>query len=150
MPAPYTVVVADFLEEPGIEEPILRDDARLVLAKATDEEGLARFAPEADAFLLFHDLARLGEATLARAPKCKCVVRAGVGYNNVDLEAATRRGAKRSGACTISGMRAAPSKKFILYQRPRSPSMSPWSASTTITVSSANPALSSALSSRPT
>jgi len=92
MPAPYTVVVADFLEEPGIEEPILRDDARLVLAKATDEEGLARFAPEADAFLLFHDLARLGEATFARAPKCKCVVRAGVGYNNVDLEAATRRG----------------------------------------------------------
>jgi phosphoglycerate dehydrogenase-like enzyme len=92
MPAPLTVVVADFLEEPEFEAPILQDVARLVLAKATDEAGLAPFAPEADAFLLFHDISRMGEATFARAPRCKGVVRAGVGYNNVDLDAATRRG----------------------------------------------------------
>jgi phosphoglycerate dehydrogenase-like enzyme len=92
MPAPFTVVVTDFLEDPEVEAPILQDVARLVLARATDEESLAPFAPEADAFLLFHDISRLGEATFARAPKCKGVVRAGVGYNNVDLDAATRRG----------------------------------------------------------
>ena len=42
--------------------------------------------------MLFHDLSILGEASFARAPRCRGVVRAGVGYNNVDLEAATRHG----------------------------------------------------------
>ena len=92
MPAPLKVVVADFLDEPDIESPILGDIADLVLARATEESALARFAPDADAFLLFHDLSRMGEATFANAPKCRCVVRAGVGYNNVDLAAATRHG----------------------------------------------------------
>jgi C-terminal binding protein len=92
MPAPFTVVAADFLEDPSIEVPILQDIAKMVLALATDEETLAQFAPQADAFLLFHDLSKLGEKTFARAPKCKIVVRAGVGYNNVDLDAANRHG----------------------------------------------------------
>lgn len=92
MSAPFTVVVSDFLEEPEVEEPILRDVARLVLARATDEQALARFAPEADAFLTFHDIGRIGEATFALAPRCKGVVRAGVGYNNIDLDAAARHG----------------------------------------------------------
>jgi len=92
MPAPFTVVVADFLEEAGVEAPILEGVARVVLARASDEAGLARFAPEADAFLLFHDIPRVGEATFALAPRCRCLVRAGVGYNNVDLDAAGRHG----------------------------------------------------------
>ena len=54
-----------------------------------------------------------------------------------DTGSATRRGANRPGAWSTSGMRAEPSKKLILYQRPRSPSMSPWSPSSTTTVSSA-------------
>lgn len=92
MSAPLTVVVADFLEEAGVETPILQDTARLVLARAQNEEQLAQFAPEADAILLFHDIPRIGEPTFAAAPRCKAVVRAGVGYNNVDLDAADRRG----------------------------------------------------------
>jgi phosphoglycerate dehydrogenase-like enzyme len=92
MPVPFTVVVADFLEEPEVEAPVLNDVARLVLAKATDEAELLRFAPEADAFLLFHEIAKIGEATFTAAPNCKCVVRAGVGFNNVDIKAADRHG----------------------------------------------------------
>lgn len=92
MPVPFKVVVADFLDEPQIEAPILADVASIVLAGASDEASLLRFAADADAFLLFHDLSRMGEATFALAPKCQCVVRAGVGYNNVDLDAATRHG----------------------------------------------------------
>ncbi len=92
MPAPLTVVVADFLEESTIETPILMDTARIVLARATDEPSLSRFVSEADAILLFHDIPRLGEATLSAAPRCRCIVRAGVGYNNVDLAAADRHG----------------------------------------------------------
>jgi len=92
MPAPFTVVVADFLEEAGVESPILLDVAKIVIAGATNEQSLLKFLPEADAILLFHDIERVGEASFKAAPKCRCVVRAGVGYNNVDLDAANRRG----------------------------------------------------------
>src|SRR4051794_11361130 len=92
MPAPYTVVVADFLEEAGVETPILSDIANIVLARATNEESLLRFMPEADALLLFHDIDRIGEASFRAGPRCRGVVRAGVGYNNVDLAAAERLG----------------------------------------------------------
>ena len=51
-----------------------------------------RAVAEADAIMLFHDIPHLGEASFSRAGKCKCVVRAGVGYNNVDLAAAGRHG----------------------------------------------------------
>ncbi|MCA1686789.1 MAG: C-terminal binding protein [Planctomycetia bacterium] len=92
MPEPFTVVIADFLDEAGVETPILEDVARVVVAGASDEESLRPFVAEADAILLFHDIPAMGEATFAAAPRCKCVVRAGVGYNNVDLAAAGRHG----------------------------------------------------------
>jgi phosphoglycerate dehydrogenase-like enzyme len=94
MPDPglFTVLVADFLDESSIESPLLEDIATLVLCKATREEELAGQLPRADAIVLFHDIPHLGEASFARAARCKCVVRAGVGYNNVDLDAASRHG----------------------------------------------------------
>ncbi len=94
MPAPgsHTVLVADFLDESSVESPVLDDIATLVLCRATREEELACHLPGADAIMLFHDIPHLGEASFARAPRCKCVVRAGVGYNNVDLAAASRHG----------------------------------------------------------
>jgi C-terminal binding protein len=92
MAATKRVVVADFLEESTIESPILQAVAEVVLARATDEASLRPFVAEADAILLFHDIPRLGEATLSAAPRCRVVVRAGVGYNNVDLAAADARG----------------------------------------------------------
>jgi phosphoglycerate dehydrogenase-like enzyme len=92
MSSPLTVVAADFLAEADVEAPILKDIARVVLARARTEEELLPFLPEADAILLFHDITRLGEATFSSAPRCKCVVRAGVGYNNIDLERANRHG----------------------------------------------------------
>ena len=94
MPGPgrFTVVVADFLDETSVESPVLSEIADLVLCRAMREEELAEHLPGADAIMLFHDIPHLGEASLARAPRCKCVVRAGVGYNNIDLDAATRHG----------------------------------------------------------
>jgi phosphoglycerate dehydrogenase-like enzyme len=88
----FTVLVADFLEETSIESPILGDIARLVIGRATDEAELSAFLPQADAIMVFHDISRLGESSFAQAPRCRGVVRAGVGYNNIDVEAATRRG----------------------------------------------------------
>jgi phosphoglycerate dehydrogenase-like enzyme len=86
------VVITDFLSDTSVEAPILGDIARIVLAGATDEPGLAGHLAEADALILFHEIALVGEATFSRAPRCKCIVRAGVGYNNVDRAAAARHG----------------------------------------------------------
>ena len=88
----FTVLIADFLDETSIESVILEDIARIVLAKAKDETELADHLPDADAILLFHDITLIGERSFSRAPRCRCVVRAGVGYNNIDLAAATRHG----------------------------------------------------------
>jgi phosphoglycerate dehydrogenase-like enzyme len=92
MPTPFTVLVADFLDESSVESAVFQDVARLELARAMDESELERFLPDADAILLFHDIPMLSDTSLALAPRCKCIVRAGVGYNNVDIQAAARRG----------------------------------------------------------
>jgi C-terminal binding protein len=92
MPTEYSVVIADFLDEATIEAPILGDIARITLAAAHDESELAEYLDGADALILFHDIALVGEATFSRATRCKCIVRAGVGYNNVDRAAAAKHG----------------------------------------------------------
>ena len=88
----FEVVVADFLTEAEIEEPILAPIARIILAGATHEDDLAPLLPTADALILYHDVASVSDASFAIAPRCRVIVRAGVGYNNVDLEAAEARG----------------------------------------------------------
>ena len=92
MPARFTVLIADFLDETSIESAVLGDLAGLVMAHATEEAQLEKFLPQADAIMLFHDLSILSELSFSRAPRCRGVVRAGVGYNNVDIEAASRHG----------------------------------------------------------
>jgi D-3-phosphoglycerate dehydrogenase len=86
------VLIADFLDETSIESAILDDIATIIMARARDEAELAEYLPEADAILLFHDISIVGEPSFSRAPRCRCVVRAGVGFNNVDVAAATRHG----------------------------------------------------------
>src|SRR5262249_22076005 len=71
---------------------VLGDIARITLAGGSDEAELAPHLAEANALILFHEIALVGEATFSRAPPCKCIVRAGVGDNNVDCAAAARHG----------------------------------------------------------
>ncbi len=92
MTARPKVVIADFLRDASIEGPVLDGVADVVVADAHDEAGLAGLVGDADALILFHDIARMTAATFAAAPRCRAVVRAGVGYNNVDLAAAGARG----------------------------------------------------------
>jgi D-3-phosphoglycerate dehydrogenase len=92
MPDRFNVLIADFLDETAIESTVLGDIADLVMARASDESELIGYLPRADAIMLFHDLSILGDPSFARASRCRGVVRAGVGYNNIDLEAATRHG----------------------------------------------------------
>ncbi len=86
------VLIADFLEDASIEGPVLEGVARVVVVKARHESDLTPHLADADAIILFHDVERMTDATFAAAPRCRAVVRAGVGYNNVDLAAAGRRG----------------------------------------------------------
>ncbi len=93
-----TVVIADFLQDAEHEAPVLGPDVRVVVARARREDDLAAVLPGADALILFHDIEAMTDATFARAPRLKAVVRGGVGYNNVDLLAAGRRGI---GVCNV-------------------------------------------------
>jgi len=88
----FTVLIADFLDETSIESSVVGDLAELIMARATEEAQLGDYLAQADAILLFHDLSILSEQSFVRAPRCRCVVRAGVGYNNVDVASATRHG----------------------------------------------------------
>jgi len=88
----FRVLVADFLDDATVETPLLEDLARIEIAGAADEAELADRLPGADAIILYHDLSRLSDASLALAGRCRGIVRAGVGFNNVDIAAAGRRG----------------------------------------------------------
>jgi D-3-phosphoglycerate dehydrogenase len=88
----FTILIADFLDETSIESAILEDMAQLVMAHARDETDLSEYLPQADAIVVFHEISKVGEYSFARAPRCRCVVRAGVGYNNINVDAATRHG----------------------------------------------------------
>jgi C-terminal binding protein len=88
----FSVLIADFLDETSIESAVLDDIAQLTMARATEEVELEKHLPHADAIMLFHDLSILSELSFSRAPRCRGVVRAGVGFNNVDVESASRHG----------------------------------------------------------
>jgi phosphoglycerate dehydrogenase-like enzyme len=88
----FRVLITDFLDESGVEAPVLDDVADLTLAQAHLEDDLRAVLPDADAIMLFHDVPTITDASFALAGRCRGVVRAGVGYNNVDLAAAGRRG----------------------------------------------------------
>jgi D-3-phosphoglycerate dehydrogenase / 2-oxoglutarate reductase len=79
---PLSPVAVAMLEEAGHE-------ADVQLGKSPEE--LAALAPGAEGWLI-RSGTRITEALLAAAPDLRVVGRAGVGVDNVDLEAATRRG----------------------------------------------------------
>ena len=75
----------------GIREVIA--DAKMelsLLEKYTDKAQLLEAVKDADALIIRSD--KVDEAVLAAAPQLKIVVRAGAGYDNVDLAAATAHG----------------------------------------------------------
>jgi phosphoglycerate dehydrogenase-like enzyme len=91
MSARPLVVVTDHLAEIGVERDILDAVAEVRLLQTDDERDVARAAVEADALLVFHTI-KLSEPTIAGLNRCRGIVRAGVGYDNVDLRAAGRNG----------------------------------------------------------
>ncbi|MBA4104599.1 MAG: C-terminal binding protein [Pirellula sp.] len=92
MPSMYRVLVTDVAwPDMEIERAILREaDATLIVASQTNVEFLAEAAADCDAIMT--NWAKVPEAVIAAATRCKIVSRLGVGLDNIDVEAATRRG----------------------------------------------------------
>src|SRR6516225_5333942 len=85
------VVVTDHLAEIGVERDLLNTVAEVRLLQTDDERDVARAAAEADALLVFHTI-KLSERTITALGRCRGIVRAGVGYDNIDLRAAGQNG----------------------------------------------------------
>ncbi len=88
----FRVLVTDFLDECSVESPILGDIAEIRLAGAHNEAELLGSLSDVDALILYHDIPFLGEAIFSAAARCRVAVRAGVGFNNIDLKAAGSHG----------------------------------------------------------
>jgi D-3-phosphoglycerate dehydrogenase/C-terminal binding protein len=88
----FHIVVTDFITEPlDPERRILGDLARVTAANAVGEEQLLGKIEDADAIMLYH-LTTIRAGTIQRLEKCRLIVRCGVGYDNVDVQAARAKG----------------------------------------------------------
>src|SRR5580704_18901198 len=81
------IVIADKISEHGIK--LLKETGWNVVLPAA--AALPAELADADA-LIVRSATRVTDALMAQAPKLRIVGRAGVGVDNIDLEAATRRG----------------------------------------------------------
>ena len=88
-PPPLRVVVAEAIADAGLEA--LREFAAVDTATDASPEGLRGRLAEADA-LVVRSRTQVNASLLSGSPKLRIVARAGVGVDNIDLEAATRQG----------------------------------------------------------
>jgi D-3-phosphoglycerate dehydrogenase len=91
MPDRFNVVVTDYLTEAGVERSVLGQLADVSLLQGKHESEVLERAAHADALIAFHDM-QLTEASLSKLPRCKVVVRCGVGVDRIDTDAAGRHG----------------------------------------------------------
>ena len=88
MPAPV-VLIAEELSPAAVAQ--LESDFDVRYADGADRSALLAALAEADAVIV-RSATRIDAEALARAPRLRVVARAGVGLDNVDVEAATRAG----------------------------------------------------------
>ena len=90
-PGRFRVAVTDYLTEATAERAVFAKLADVDLLGADTEDQVAGRAADAHGLIVFHNM-KLTGASLARLPRCRVVVRCGVGFDNVDLEAAGKLG----------------------------------------------------------
>ncbi|MDD3139873.1 MAG: C-terminal binding protein [Lachnospiraceae bacterium] len=89
--AKFKVLMADsiFINQ-DIEKEILKEiDAELVLSPRKDEATLAELAKDCDAIITSY--AEISKHIIDSCEQCKVIIRTGIGYNNIDVEAATAK-----------------------------------------------------------
>ncbi|MGM0494430.1 MAG: phosphoglycerate dehydrogenase [Armatimonadota bacterium] len=84
-----TVLICDAIAEEGVE--LLRDRAEVLIAVGWERERLLAEIPQADAVIV-RSATELDTELIDAATKLRVIARAGVGVDNIDLDAATRRG----------------------------------------------------------
>src|SRR5205085_9557647 len=65
--------------------------ADLRVLHSADEGEVIRQPPDADVLIFFHEV-RLTDRSFAQLPRCKGMIRCGVGVDNIDVRAAGARG----------------------------------------------------------
>ncbi|MFW6156342.1 MAG: phosphoglycerate dehydrogenase, partial [Armatimonadota bacterium] len=83
------VLICDSIAEEGIE--LLRDRAEVMIATSWDRDRLLAEIPQADAVIV-RSATELDAGLIDEATNLRVIARAGVGVDNIDLDAATRRG----------------------------------------------------------
>ncbi len=88
----YKVVLLDSsFPDTKVEEEVLSEvSAELYLCPCLDEGTVVQYVRDADAIVV--QLARATENLLEAAKRCKVVVKVGIGVDNIDIPAATKRG----------------------------------------------------------
>lgn len=87
----FRVVVTDYIRDDlAIERAVLDPVARVEALMAHEEDELRGRVEEADALIVFHEV-RLTPRTIERLQRCRLIVRAGVGVDNVDIRFARQR-----------------------------------------------------------
>lgn len=86
---PMRVLVAEAISEAGLE--ILRASAHVDMAVGVDREELGRRLRDADA-LVVRSATKVDSHLIASAPRLRVIGRAGIGVDNIDIEAATKAG----------------------------------------------------------
>lgn len=85
------IYITDFWTgAPDVEQAAVGDAARVITLAAEHEHELLPRVGDAAALLVWHEI-RLSAATIDALRACRAIVRVGVGFDNVDLEAARRR-----------------------------------------------------------
>jgi len=85
------VVITDFINDDlQPERKILGELADVTSLGAVDEHQLSGKIEQADALIVYHELG-ISRETIERLERCKLIVRAGVGFDNVDGPAARER-----------------------------------------------------------
>lgn len=97
MSSPPTVAIVDWIrspqgdEESTVEQSVIGDAARITRHLCDSDADFDETLCEADALIVWHN-APIGAAGLARLRRCRAIIRNGVGYDSVDIEAAARLG----------------------------------------------------------
>ncbi|GEO10688.1 hypothetical protein SAE01_31840 [Segetibacter aerophilus] len=82
----YKVIITDFINDSlDIEKEILGETAEVVALDVNNEQLLEGAIESADAVIMYHTLS-LSRATINKLKQCKLILRAGVGFDNVDHE----------------------------------------------------------------
>jgi phosphoglycerate dehydrogenase-like enzyme len=88
---PSRVVITDFITEPDIERRVLGGAAEVECLGAHGTSDLRGRVARADVLICCHAVEITAEV-LAEAVRCRGVIRAGVGYNNIDIRSAGELG----------------------------------------------------------